>query len=83
MPSDRRLEPAPPLPRARGGAAAAVGSAGVAVAQSFNGMAANAAEGGGFGYVLAAFIAVFGHTLNLMLAAMAVLVWRDRQRATS
>jgi V/A-type H+-transporting ATPase subunit I len=52
----------------------AVGSAGVAVAQSFNGMAANAAEGGGFGYVLAAFIALFGHTLNLMLAAMAVLV---------
>lgn len=52
----------------------AVGSAGVAVAQSFNTMAANAAEGGGAGYLLAAFIAIFGHTLNLLLAAMAVLV---------
>ena len=52
----------------------AVGSAGVAVAQSFNAMAANAAAGGGAGYLLAAFIAIFGHTLNLLLAAMAVLV---------
>jgi V/A-type H+-transporting ATPase subunit I len=52
----------------------AVGSAGVAVAQSFNAMAMSAAEGGGAGYLTAAFIAVFGHTLNLLLAAMAVLV---------
>ncbi len=52
----------------------AVGSAGVAVAQSFNAMAQNAAQGGGAGYLTAAFIAVFGHTLNLLLAAMAVLV---------
>ncbi len=52
----------------------AVGSAGVAVAQSFNAMAAKAAEGGGSGFVVAALIALFGHTLNLLLAAMAVLV---------
>ncbi len=52
----------------------AVGSAGVAVAQSFNTMAMGAAKDGGAGYVTAAFIAVFGHTLNLLLAAMAVLV---------
>ena len=52
----------------------AVGSAGVAVAQSFNVMAMKAAEGGGSGFVVAAFIALFGHTLNLLLAAMAVLV---------
>ena len=52
----------------------AVGSAGVAVAQSFNAMAMKAAEGGGSGYLVAAFIALFGHTLNLLLAAMAVLV---------
>jgi V/A-type H+-transporting ATPase subunit I len=52
----------------------AVGSAGVAVAQSFNTMAMKAAEGGGSGLVVAAFIALFGHTLNLLLAAMAVLV---------
>lgn len=52
----------------------AVGSAGVAVAVSFNDMAAKAAEGGGANWLLAAFVAAFGHTLNLMLAAMAVLV---------
>lgn len=52
----------------------AVGSAGVAVAVSFNDMAAKAAEGGGLNWLTAAFVAAFGHTLNLLLAAMAVLV---------
>lgn len=52
----------------------AVGSAGVAVAVSFNDMAAKAAEGGGLNWLTAAFVACFGHTLNLLLAAMAVLV---------
>jgi len=52
----------------------AVGTAGFAVAQSFNGMAANAAAGGGLGLVVAALIALFGHSLNLALCAMGVLV---------
>ncbi len=52
----------------------AVGSAGVAVAQSFNAMAAQAAAGGGLGWLVAALIAVFGHSLNLALCAMGVLV---------
>lgn len=52
----------------------AVGTAGVAVASSFNDMAAKAAVGGGFGYVVAALIALFGHGLNLALCAMGVLV---------
>ena len=52
----------------------AVGVAGFEVAKAFNHMAADAAAGGGFGYVLAALIAVFGHSLNLALCAMGVLV---------
>ena len=52
----------------------AVGTAGVAVATSFNDMAAKAAVGGGFGYLVAALIALFGHSLNLALCAMGVLV---------
>ncbi|MEZ5963696.1 MAG: hypothetical protein R3F56_07605 [Planctomycetota bacterium] len=52
----------------------AVGTAGVAVAAAFNGMAAKVGAGGGMGLVGAALIAVFGHTLNLVLCAMGVLV---------
>jgi len=52
----------------------AVGTAGVAVATSFNAMATKAAADGGFGYVVAALIAIFGHSLNLALCAMGVLV---------
>jgi V/A-type H+-transporting ATPase subunit I len=51
----------------------AVGVAGVAVAESFNGMAA--AIGFEFpGAVFAAIILIFGHSLNLALALLAVLV---------
>jgi V/A-type H+-transporting ATPase subunit I len=52
----------------------AVGVAGFEVAKAFNTMAADAASGGGFGYVNAALIAIFGHSLNLALCAMGVLV---------
>ena len=52
----------------------AVGVAGFEVAKAFNNMAADAASGGGFGYATAALIAVFGHSLNLALCAMGVLV---------
>lgn len=52
----------------------AVGVAGFEVAKAFNHMAAEAASGGGFGLVVAALIAVFGHSLNLALCAMGVLV---------
>jgi len=52
----------------------AVGVAGFEVAKAFNNMAADAAAGGGFGYVIAALIALFGHSLNLALCAMGVLV---------
>jgi V/A-type H+-transporting ATPase subunit I len=52
----------------------AVGTAGVAVASSFNDMAARIGADGGFSVVLAALVAIFGHTLNLVLCAMGVLV---------
>jgi V/A-type H+-transporting ATPase subunit I len=52
----------------------AVGTAGVAVASAFNVMAAKIGAEGGFSLVPAALVAVFGHTLNLMLCAMGVLV---------
>lgn len=52
----------------------AVGTASVAVAGAFNAMAAKAAADGGLGVVLAVGIALFGHTLNLALCAMGVLV---------
>lgn len=49
----------------------AVGLVGVALAQSFNAMAP---RGGGFAVIAAAAILVFGHTLNIMLNALSVLV---------
>ena len=49
----------------------AVGLAGVALSQSFNGMAP---KGGGFSIIAAILILVFGHTLNLGLNALSVLV---------
>ena len=52
----------------------AVGVAGFEVAKAFNNMAADAAADGGFGWVFAALIAIFGHSLNLALCAMGVLV---------
>lgn len=52
----------------------AVGTAGVAVAGAFNDMAARIGAGGGGSLVLAALVAIFGHTLNLALCAMGVLV---------
>lgn len=52
----------------------AVGTAGVAVASAFNDMAARIGAGGGLSLVAAALIAIFGHTLNLALCAMGVLV---------
>ncbi len=52
----------------------AVGSAGVAVAGAFNDMAARIGAGGGANILVAALVAVFGHTLNLLLCAMGVLV---------
>jgi V/A-type H+-transporting ATPase subunit I len=52
----------------------AVGVAGFEVAKAFNNMAADAASGGSFGYATGALIAVFGHSLNLALCAMGVLV---------
>jgi V/A-type H+-transporting ATPase subunit I len=52
----------------------AVGTAGVAVAGAFNEMAARVAESGPLGWLFAALVAVFGHSLNLLLCAMGVLV---------
>ncbi len=52
----------------------AVGTASVAVAGAFNAMAASAAAGGGAGWLVAVGVALFGHTLNLALCAMGVLV---------
>ena len=52
----------------------AVGTAGVAVASAFNDMAARIGAGGGMNLLVAALVAIFGHTLNLLLCAMGVLV---------
>ncbi len=52
----------------------AVGTAGVAVASSFNDMAARIGAAGGINLLFAALVAIFGHTLNLLLCAMGVLV---------
>jgi V/A-type H+-transporting ATPase subunit I len=52
----------------------AVGSAGVAVAGAFNGMAANLADGGLAGMLFAALVLLFGHVLNVLLCIMGVLV---------
>ena len=51
----------------------AVGLASVAIAQAFNEMAASIG-GGGVGIVLAIVVLLFGHTLNLIMGALAVVV---------
>ena len=52
----------------------AVGLAGFAVAQSFNGMAAPLLESGGLGYLGGVLILLGGHTFNIAMAALSVLV---------
>ncbi|MBN2617568.1 MAG: V-type ATP synthase subunit I, partial [Spirochaetales bacterium] len=52
----------------------AVGLAGFAVAQSFNGMAAPLISSGGFGYFGGALILLGGHVFNIAMAALSVLV---------
>ena len=52
----------------------AVGSAGFAVAQSFNGMAEPLIQSGGFGYIGALLILLGGHVFNIAMAALSVLV---------
>lgn len=53
----------------------AVGMATLAVAASFNGIAGDVAESGGlFGWILAAVVILFGHGINLIMAALSVIV---------
>lgn len=52
----------------------AVGLAGLAVAQSFNGMAAPLLESGGAGYFFGGLILLGGHGFNIAMAALSVLV---------
>ncbi len=52
----------------------AVGAATFAVAESFNALAASIGLGGFIGGVVSALVLFFGHTLNILLAAMGVLV---------
>jgi len=52
----------------------AVGAATFAVAESFNQLAASIGIGGLVGGVVSALVLFFGHTLNVLLAAMGVLV---------
>ena len=52
----------------------AVGSATVAVADAFNQMAMGAGGAGIVGGLITALILLFGHTLNILLGAMAILV---------
>jgi V/A-type H+/Na+-transporting ATPase subunit I len=52
----------------------AVGAATFAVAESFNALAASIGLGGILGGVVSALVLFFGHTLNVLLAAMGVLV---------
>jgi len=52
----------------------AVGAATFAVAQAFNDLAVGVGLGGFWGGVVSALILFFGHTLNVLLAAMGVLV---------
>jgi F0F1-type ATP synthase membrane subunit c/vacuolar-type H+-ATPase subunit K len=51
----------------------AVGAATFAVAEAFNDLAASVGLGGPLGGVLSALVLFFGHTLNVLLAAMGVL----------
>ena len=52
----------------------AVGAATVAVADAFNQMASGIGHGNLFAGFLTAFVLLFGHTLNILLGAMAILV---------
>lgn len=52
----------------------AVGTATLAVASAFNDMALQMGAGGGIGTLFAVLILFLGHTLNILLAAMGVLV---------
>jgi V/A-type H+/Na+-transporting ATPase subunit I len=52
----------------------AVGAATFAVAESFNALAASIGLGGVVGGAVSALVLFFGHTLNVLLAAMGVLV---------
>ena len=52
----------------------AVGAATYAVAESFNALAASIELGGVLGALVSALVLLFGHTLNVLLAAMGVLV---------
>ncbi|MDP8229503.1 MAG: hypothetical protein P9L93_00160 [Candidatus Gorgyraea atricola] len=52
----------------------AVGAATVAVADAFNQMASGIGYGNIFAGFLTAFVLLFGHTLNILLGAMAILV---------
>jgi V/A-type H+/Na+-transporting ATPase subunit I len=52
----------------------AVGTATLAVASAFNGMGAGMAESGWVGGLIGAVVIFLGHTLNILLAAMGVLV---------
>ncbi|MBU1147019.1 MAG: hypothetical protein KKD11_01575 [Candidatus Omnitrophica bacterium] len=52
----------------------AVGAATVAVADAFNQMASGIGHGNIFAGFLTAFVLLFGHTLNILLGAMAILV---------
>ncbi len=52
----------------------AVGTATLAVASAFNDMGLEIGAGGGIGTVFAVLIIFLGHTLNILLAAMGVLV---------
>lgn len=52
----------------------AVGAASFAVAESFNALAGSISLGGVLGAVLSAVVLLFGHTLNVLLAVMGVLV---------
>jgi len=52
----------------------AVGAASFAVAESFNALAGSIELGGVLGAVVSALVLLFGHTLNILLAVMGVLV---------
>jgi V/A-type H+/Na+-transporting ATPase subunit I len=52
----------------------AVGAASFAVAESFNALAASIELGGVLGALISALVLLFGHTLNILLAVMGVLV---------
>lgn len=52
----------------------AVGLATIAISQSFNSLAAGASAGGGVGWIVAVVILFLGHSLNIVMAALSVVV---------